>query len=89
MRENRSETSWITRRHSAPVNDVTGKEARNLCKMCNATCVLSEKNWKLLYVTTQRAFHVINYTMFEENAVAIFHDVTDVSIFISLFSIYN
>ena len=41
-RENRPEASCFTRRHNAPPNDVTGKEARNWCKECYVTRVLLE-----------------------------------------------
>ena len=35
-----SVVSCFTRRHNAPSNDVTGKEAQNWCKKCYVTCVL-------------------------------------------------
>ena len=43
----RSKTSWFARRDNAPVYDVTVKIARNWCKKCFVTRVLSD-----IYETT-------------------------------------
>ena len=42
LRKFRHEALCFTRRHNAPLYDVTGKGARNCSKKCYVTCVILE-----------------------------------------------